>query len=176
MLNEVLDQTRAVARGLFPVRLEERGLVAALEELAANASELFEINCRFVSESPPALVENEIALHLYYIVLEAVANASKHSRAKQVTITLKPAGDRYLLSVHDDGIGFALPVRNQSGMGLRILQYRARVIGATLNLQSRPGSGTSISCLFLPASRELPPEGNANGNPDFSVHAEKNTN
>jgi PAS domain S-box-containing protein len=156
MINEVIDQTRGVARGLFPVRLEEKGLVAALEELASNASEVFKIQCRFAAEGLPMTVENEIALHLYYIVLEALANAAKHSGGSNVDITLQPSGDRWLLTIQDDGAGFSLPGRNQEGMGLRILHYRARVIGATLNLQSQPGSGTSVSCLFLPVSRELP--------------------
>ncbi len=155
MINEVIDQTRGVARGLFPVRLEEKGLVAALEELASNASEVFKINCRFVVEGLPVTVENEIALHLYYIVLEALANAAKHSGGSNVDITLQPSGDRWLLTIQDDGIGFSLPARNQEGMGLRILHYRARVIGATLNLQSQLGSGTTVTCLFLPVSREL---------------------
>jgi signal transduction histidine kinase len=131
-------------------------LVAALEELASNASEVFKIHCRFVVEGPPLTVENEIALHLYYIVLEALANAAKHSGGSNVDITLQPSGDRWLLAIEDDGIGFSLPARDQEGMGLRILHYRARVIGATLNLQSQQGSGTTVSCLFLPASRELP--------------------
>ena len=156
MINEVIDQTRGVARGLFPVRLDEKGLVAALDEFAANASEAFKIRCSFTVEGPPLAVENEIALHLYYIVLEAVANAAKHSGGASVDISLQPAGDRWLLSVRDTGCGFSQPVTNQDGMGLRILRYRARVIGATLTLQSQPGSGTTVSCLFLPVSGEAP--------------------
>jgi PAS domain S-box-containing protein len=154
MIDEVIDQTRGVARGLFPVRLEEDGLVVALEELADNASELFKVNCRFVVEDPPALVENPIALHLYYIVLEAVANAAKHGAARNVTISLEPMGDRYALKVRDDGSGFTPSAPAQTGMGLRIMHYRARVIAAALNLQSRPGFGTTVSCVFLPVSRE----------------------
>ena len=71
---------------------------------------------------------------------------------------LEPAGDRYALSVRDDGIGFLLP-GSHTGMGIRIMHYRARVIGATLSLQSQPGSGTHVTCLFLPVSRELFPGG-----------------
>jgi signal transduction histidine kinase len=163
MINETIDQTRGVARGLFPVRLDEKGLPAALEELASNASEVFKINCRFIAEGPPVAVENEIALHLYYIVLEALANAAKHSGGSNVEITLQPSGDRWLLTIQDDGVGFSLPARDQEGMGLRILHYRARVIGATLNLQSQPGSGTVVTCLFLPVSRELPRVGAPRG-------------
>src|SRR6266850_6124634 len=135
LINEVIDQTRGVARGLFPVRLEENGLASALEELAANARELFKVNCSFVADGPPCRVENGIAPHLYYIVLEAVANAVKHGRAKNIAITLEPAGDRYLLSVKDDGIGFSQSDGKLNGMGIRIMQYRARVIGASLTLQ-----------------------------------------
>jgi signal transduction histidine kinase len=139
--------------------LEEKGLVAALEELASNAREVFKIHCQFVMEGLPVVVENEIALHLYYIVLEALANAAKHSGGSNVDISLQPSGDRWLLTIQDDGIGFSLPSPNQEGMGLRILHYRARVIGATLNLQSQPGSGTTVTCLFLPVSSELPSAG-----------------
>ena len=156
MINEVIDQTRGVARGLFPVRLDEKGLVASLEELASNASEAFKIQCNFMLEGPPVTVENEIALHLYYIVLEAVANAAKHSGASTVEITLQPTDDRWLLIVRDTGCGFSLAATNHDGMGLRILKYRARVIGATLSLQSQPGSGTTVSCLFLPVLGETP--------------------
>ena len=155
LLNTVIHQTRGVARGLFPVRLEENGLASALEEFASNASELFKINCRFVCEEPPGAVDNEVALHLYYIVLEAVANASKHGKARHVTITLEPVKDRYALSVRDDGCGFETGRGSQTGMGIRIMHYRARVIGAILTLQSHPGSGTHVACLFQPVSREL---------------------
>ncbi|MDB6068010.1 MAG: sensor signal transduction histidine kinase [Pedosphaera sp.] len=165
LINAAINQTRGVARGLFPVRLEENGLVSALEELAANASELFKMQCRFSCDQPPGEVENEIGLHLYYIVLEAVANAAKHGKARNITITLEPAGDRYSLSVRDDGTGFLHSGSHHTGMGIRIMHYRARVIGATLSLQSRPGSGTHLVCLFLPVSHELLQTTENNGKP-----------
>ncbi len=163
LINTAINQTRGVARGLFPVRLEENGLPSALEELAANISELFKINCRFVSEQPPAGVDNEIALHLYYIVLEAVANAVKHGKAKNIVITLEPVKDRYLLGVEDDGTGFVTAATPQTGMGIRIMQYRARVIGATLNLENRAGCGTHVTCLFSTVLPELARAGGNNG-------------
>lgn len=153
LLNAVMNQTRGVARGLFPVRLEENGLASALEELATNASELFKVSCRFVADQPPEAVDNGIALHLYYIALEAVANAAKHGKSGNIVIGLAPAGDRYELSIRDDGIGFHTS-SNSSGMGIRIMRYRARVIGATLSLQSQPGSGTHVICQFLSVSHE----------------------
>lgn len=164
LTHNAINQTRGVARGLFPVRLEENGLASALEELAVNTSELFKMNCRFVSKQPPPTgVDNEIALHVYYIALEAVANAAKHGKAQNVEIALEPLRDRYLLGVRDDGIGFSLRDNPPSGMGIRIMQYRARVIGTTLSLESHPGSGTYVTCLF-PISHGLSKTAAHNGN------------
>jgi PAS domain S-box-containing protein len=164
LINKAISQTRGVSRGLFPVRLEENGLVSALEELAANSSELFKINCQFSCVEAPAEVDNEAALHLYYIVLEAVANACKHSNAQNVFITLESARDRHSLSVRDDGKGFSPSGKAHTGMGIRIMQYRARVIGANLTLRSAPDSGTHLACLFFAVSRDEP-AGRNNGQP-----------
>ena len=160
LLNNALMQTRGVARGLFPVRLEENGLVSALEELCANANQLFEVKCRFLCESAPEWVENGIALHLYYIAQEAIANAAKHGKASHVQLKLERCNDRFALSVQDDGTGFALNGNRNAGMGLRIMHYRARVIGATLEVKSQPGLGTQVTCVFLPGVRETPAPSN----------------
>jgi two-component system CheB/CheR fusion protein len=159
LINKAIRQTRGVARGLFPVRLEENGLVSALEELAATSSELFKINCQFTCLEAPAAVENEVALHLYYIVLEAMANACKHGNAHNVYITLDSTRDGYCLTVRDDGKGMSSSVKVHGGMGIRIMQYRARVIGANLTLEGSPGSGTCVTCLFYAVSRHEPAGG-----------------
>ncbi len=103
-------------------------------------------------------MDNEAALHLYYIVLEAVANACKHGKAQNVLISLKSTRDRHSLSVRDDGRGFSPSTKAQGGMGIRIMQYRARVIGANLTLQSTPGSGTCVTCQFYAVSRDGAPQ------------------
>ena len=154
LINEANSQARSVARGLFPVRLEEHGLVLALEELAASASSRYRITCRFVCDAAPPPVDSELELHLYYIVQEALLNAVNHGKASTVIVTLAPDGDRFKLTVQDNGAGFQLSGKNRSGMGIRIMRYRAKVIGATLDLQSQVGQGTQITCVFSPVSRE----------------------
>jgi len=148
LVNEAINQTRGVARGLFPISLEENGLVSALEELAVNTSNLFKVQCQFSAEGPLPQAENGVALHLYYIAQEAVLNAAKHSRAGNISISLTRANDRFILAIRDDGSGFELSDHGFRGMGIRIMRYRARVIGATLDLKSQPGQGTQISCVF----------------------------
>lgn len=154
LINEVNFQARGVARGLFPVRLEEHGLILALEELAASATSRYRITCRFVCLTTPAKVDAEVELHLYYIVQEALLNAVNHGKATSVIVTLAADGDRLKLTVQDNGTGFALSSLSRSGMGIRIMRYRAKVIGATLDVQSQVQHGTQITCGFNPSSRE----------------------
>ncbi len=154
LVNEAITQTRSVARGLFPVHLEESGLVLALEDLAANATNLFKIKCDFAGDGPAPALENGVAAHLYYIAQEAVLNAVKHGKAAHVTLSLKHTGGRYELSIQDNGAGFDPGNGSSKGMGVRIMQYRARTIGATLDLKSAPGNGTRITCVFYPAIPE----------------------
>ncbi|MEI9961192.1 MAG: histidine kinase [Limisphaerales bacterium] len=109
LINDTITQTRSVARGLFPVRLEENGLVSALEELADNAETLFKIRCQFLCDESQIIVENAASLHLYYIVQEAVLNAVKHGKATNVIISILRDHDHFILMVRDNGVGFQLP-------------------------------------------------------------------
>jgi PAS domain S-box-containing protein len=146
LINEAITQTRGVARGLFPVRLEENGLAMALEDLAANAQNLFKVHCELSCPESPA-IENGVAQHLYYIAQEAVVNAVKHGNASRISISLARSNGRFALTVNDNGAGFQSP-RESGGMGIRIMHYRARVIGAKLNLGSRSEGGAHVTCVF----------------------------
>ncbi len=148
LINESLVQTRTVARGLFPVRLEEEGLAEAVEELTVNIGKLYKIKCGFSASSALPALHNTVATHLHFIAQEAVMNAAKHSQATAITVQLKKESDDLVLSVQDDGIGFQAADQNRNGMGIGIMRYRAKVIGAALELQSRPAQGTQITCKY----------------------------
>ena len=152
LLNEAMSQTRSVARGLFPVRLEEEGLVSALEEVVINAAKLFKVRCHFSCVEPHPKSETTAALHLYYIAQEAVLNAAKHGNATEISVAITRHHERFMLIVQDNGNGFEVAERNLSGMGIRIMRYRAQVIGATLDLKSRPKQGTQVICTFHAAT------------------------
>ena len=91
------------------------------------------------------------SIHLYYIAREGVVNAVKHGKCTHVIITLRRENDRFALIVEDNGMGFDETKTGLPGMGIRIMRYRARVIGATLDLQSSSGKGTQVRCSFYPA-------------------------
>jgi signal transduction histidine kinase len=141
-------QTRTVARGLFPVRLEEDGLAAAVEELAAGIGKLYNIKCDFSSSGAFPTIPNSVAMHLHFIAQEAVMNAAKHSKASAIVIRLLRKNGDLLLSVHDNGIGFRVADHDRDGMGISIMRYRAKAIGGVLDLQTQPGLGTQITCKY----------------------------
>ena len=148
LINESLVQTRSVVRGLFPVRLEEEGLAEAVEELTVNISKLYKIKCDFSSSGALPTIHNSVAMHLHFIAQEAILNAAKHSHASMIAVRLLKENDDLVLSVRDDGVGFQAVDHDEAGMGIGIMRYRAKVIGAVLKLDAQPGHGTQITCTY----------------------------
>ncbi|TAK94966.1 MAG: PAS domain S-box protein [Verrucomicrobia bacterium] len=148
LINESLVQTRTVAHGLFPVRLEEAGLVAAVEELTAGIGKLYNVECNFSSSDTLPTLQNDVAMHLHFIAQEAILNAAKHSQAKVISVRLVKENDDLILSVQDDGVGFQSADHDRAGMGIGIMRYRARAISAVLKLITQPGQGTLITCRY----------------------------
>lgn len=147
-VHEALERARLLARGLAPVGLEADGLANALGELADNSAQLFRITCEFRAEAPVTLADPSAAVHLYRIAQEAITNAVKHGSAKRVVIRLRATKDTFELRINDDGRGFARAKAATSGMGLRIMKYRAAMIGATLEVRSAVGRGATVTCTF----------------------------
>ncbi|MEI8042868.1 MAG: PAS domain S-box protein [Verrucomicrobiota bacterium] len=147
ILDEAITEARQLSRGLFPVRLEGEGLPPALEELAKATRERFKVGCQFRSRGKVTIKDSSIATHLYRIAQEAVTNAAKHSQARIISIRLAARGGRIELKVEDDGNGFdPHSPMHPAGMGLHIMNYRARSIGGTLRIGRRAGSGTVVLC------------------------------
>jgi two-component system CheB/CheR fusion protein len=164
MVQHAMAQTRELARGLAPVSLEGDGLALALQELAARTSRLFLIDCRCRCDGYMPQLEAGAAVHLYRIAQEALGNAIKHGKARRVVISLAADGHRLALRVKDNGAGFPQKTPARGGMGLRIMQYRAEVIGGSLTLERASRGGTTVVCTVpggfvarAPASRSQKP-------------------
>jgi len=154
-VREAITQTRSLARGLSPVVLEAEGLMSALRGLAEDTSGLFSVQCRFVNDAPVLLDNFPAATHLYRIAQEAVTNAIKHGKASSIEINLSAADDKIVLLIRDNGTGFVQPPGAGKGMGLRIMQYRAGMIGATVLFQRQQSGGAIVLC-FLPKTSTSP--------------------
>jgi signal transduction histidine kinase len=148
MVNQSITQARQFARGLYPVRLEADGLTSALEELAATTQSRSKVHCRFAVDEPVFIHDEVAAINLYRVAQEAVTNAVKHSHARTISIGIGAVEDEVTLTIKDDGIGFPESVDRSQGMGLHIMNYRARMIGASLDIRRSAGGGTIVICSF----------------------------
>ncbi len=147
-VQRAIEQTRMLARGLSPLEMESNGLMAALSELASNTEQLFRVGCKFVSKQPVMIEDAAASTHLYRIAQEAINNAIKHGKASEITISLSAEQDQIALSITDNGVGFLPPKTQRSGMGLRIMKYRAGIIGASLEVRRADDKGTVVTCGF----------------------------
>jgi len=124
-------------------------LMESLEDFALSTNELFKISCRFECPLPVLINDIRAAQHLYRIAQEAVGNAIKHGRARNIQIRLEAHKGGKRLSIIDDGTGRPPFSANGKGMGLRIMSYRADRIGASFSIRRRDPTGTVVNC-FLP--------------------------
>ena len=147
LIKNAIDEAHGMATGMFPVRIEENGLMSALAELAADTARRFRIDCKFKCAKPVALADSHAATHLYRIAQEAVSNAVKHGRAKLVVIKLSETRGRITLKIEDNGEGILKKIK-QPGMGLKTMHYRAQTIGGLLEIQQRPRRGIAVTCSF----------------------------
>ena len=145
-VREAISQTRLLARGLSPVTLESEGLMSALAELTLNTEKMFQVRCEFDCPEIIKFNDHAAATHLFRIAQEAVSNAIKHGKAKQVSIQLLAETEGISVRVKDDGVGFPENFSGGSGMGLRIMQARIGTVGGTLRVEQNPAGGVTVFC------------------------------
>jgi PAS domain S-box-containing protein len=146
-LRQALGEVRALSRGLIPVEVDSEGLMAALSDLASRTTEVHGIPCEFSCQSPVTVHNNFTATQLFRIAQEAMTNAVKHSKAANIRVSLERKGAFLTLKIADDGIGLPEDME-ESGVGLRIMRYRAGQIGAQLSVRTAGGGGTLVSCML----------------------------
>src|SRR5580704_1603095 len=148
MVNEAIDNTRQLARGLHPVAAEPQGLMSALKKWANEVEVLFQIHCSFQCDKPVYIHDANAATHLYRIAQEAVNNAIRHGKSKNIVISLAGRGATAVLTIQDNGTGFPKKPTSQPGVGLSIMNYRADMIGGSLKVQPNDSGGITVTCMF----------------------------
>jgi PAS domain S-box-containing protein len=156
LVQDAITQARTLAHGLDPLHLLSDGLPLVLRELAVNTQSRSGIHCEFVGEVLRHELSDEVAMHLYRIAQEAVGNAMRHAEAENITIRLASSEGRTVLEIRDDGKGLPEDRSRTVGMGLRLMQYRANVIGATFSASGAPGQGTIVTCTLLRSEAGTP--------------------
>ena len=144
LINDGVTEARTIARGLHPVEMEPPGLVTALAALVKQPH--WPVPCRLEADEEISIPDSTAALHLYRIAREALINANKHARAREIIVRMRRSGKEIELSVIDDGDGIPANSPAGSGMGFHIMEYRARSIGARLEIKQVKPHGTRLTC------------------------------
>jgi signal transduction histidine kinase len=128
--------------------VEANGLMTALAELCRDSARLYRTRCEFRCEQPVLLTDQTAATHVYRIAQEAISNAVRHGHARSIAVDLRHEDDEALLAVINDGEPLPPDPGRAGGMGLRIMRYRAEMIGATLRIGSTVAGKTELLCTF----------------------------
>jgi two-component system sensor kinase FixL len=158
MISAANQRAREMARGLVPVVLDASGLMAALADMARGTQQIFRISCQLHCDPPVEVRDNQLAIQLYRIAQEAVANAVKHSKADRLDLSLEEDEGWVRLMVRDNGQG----IHDHSpgtgtGMGLLTMSRRARMMGGDLSVENHPLGGTVVIC-SIPIHTQPSPE------------------
>jgi len=146
LVQQAMNHARDLAQDLATLDLDAQSLPAALEGLARHATDLFKISCQFQAEGDiPPLAPN-VVRQLYKIAQEAVTNAIKHAKAKRVGITLSNGSDHLVMTIRNNGRPFPEMKEGTPGMGLRIMNYRAGLIGGSIEIKGTGPNGTRVTC------------------------------
>lgn len=158
LVNETISHTRELSRNLTSVRLGGDDLAAALEMLATQTRRLFNISCRFKTVGVIPKLDEAVARQFYNISQEAVTNAIRHGKARHISIRLSSSAEEVVLVVRNNGEPFAPEARagQTQGMGLRIMNYRASIVGAQLKIGSNRKRGALVVCVLPVKQRLLP--------------------
>src|SRR5947209_44334 len=142
LIDQGIDLTREIARGLYSSELDGDGLFSALESLSRSVANS-QVKCEFEHSGKPPR-SKELAIQVYWVAREAVTNALKHGQPQHIRIHLQTAGDYLRLKVEDDGRGLS-QARMKDGIGLKVMAQRAELAGGTLRVE-KAAHGTVVHC------------------------------
>ncbi len=145
LIDKTIEEVRSLAIRLRPGVLDHLGLVEAIEWYTADYERRFDVACVFEHEKYPEIRGN-VATAAYRITQEALTNVARHASATRAQVVLKIKNGCLVLSIKDDGKGFNADALGEGeGLGLTNMSERAKLVGGSMDIQSQPGKGTSIS-------------------------------
>jgi signal transduction histidine kinase len=155
-INAAVSEAYNLSRGLWPVENASGEVGASLAELARQVSRASGVVIEYAENLACQPCSNEHLVQLYRIAQEAVTNAVKHACPGRVLIRLRCSANRRLaLVVRDDGVGRKQAARSEGGLGLRIMEYRARTIQGVLTIEDAVEGGTTVTCSLECTARDV---------------------
>lgn len=150
MLSETDQFVRSITHDMVEVNLEKKGLDVALKKLCERNEKLFGIRCIYKNEGEISIEENSVAVNLYRIAQEAIHNAVKHGKPNTINVRLSKSGRHISLVIIDNGKGFNSDekIEEADGMGIKIMKYRASLMGGILEIIRTNDETTVVRCII----------------------------
>ena len=149
LANKAISQIRDTAKMLYPVDIEDGGLVAALQSLTSNAEKMLDVRCRFLCDKSVSINNLVKEKQIYRIVQESITNAVRHGKAHYINIYLRHLANKGMsLSIENDGLDFSNVSPNGKGIGLKIMKYRTDQLGGSFDIRKGAKGGTVVLCIF----------------------------
>ena len=142
--SELFDTIRNLSHQLHPSVLQHTGLIWPLQRHCAEIERHHGLKVSFSARDELLELKPDVALCLFRVAQEALTNATRHARARTILVQLQAFDGGVELRIVDDGVGFVAGERARTGLGLRSINERVRFVGGTVQLESRPGQGTSL--------------------------------
>jgi signal transduction histidine kinase len=146
LLRQVIGQARNTARGLYPGEMEGASLMHSLQELTSNTQSTSGVSCRFHCPEPIFIDDNDVATHLYRIAQEGISNAVLHGKPQSIEVGFTRNDGHINLILKDDGVGFIYDPQSSKGIGLKIMKYRAHMMGGTFQIEPNSPRGIILKC------------------------------
>jgi PAS domain S-box-containing protein len=146
LINEAIAYVRNIAKSLSRVDFIAGGLASLLNELKNLMERRYKVELDIVIDCDIDIINRIYYSQIYYIMQEAVINSVKHSGAKVIRVRVQRSGNDIQLLIKDDGIGIPDRIDNGKGIGLKIMKYRARMIGSSLSIRRGSEGGTEVIC------------------------------
>ena len=146
----LMDQTRSLARQLFPVSVESREIDEPLSELANSLRISLGIDCKcsFKGQKLFGKLDAEAKINIFRIAQEAVSNAIKHGKARKIEIRLEMTGNQGTLTVMNNGLSISDNFGDGDGIGMSIMKSRAEMLGGSISITRQSSGGAKVTCSF----------------------------
>lgn len=154
-LRHAMEETKRISKNLIPKAIEDFGLLHAIESLIDDLKESTGIRYSFHSNLSKMSIPNEMTVHIYRIIQEALHNAIRHSGCSQIDVQLVHSDGKIYCTIEDDGSGFDLAEREGEGLGLSNVKNRVAVMNGEIEIKSRTNKGTVI-LIVIPAPASNP--------------------
>lgn len=150
LLGKAINDLRDLSKSLHPEKISDIGIVNAIRHELFIFQKASKIKTELIADESEIAIDGNKSVIIFRMIQETLHNALKHARANKVTVTMRQQGARVIIEIMDDGIGFDIDKlkSSETGIGLKSMEQRCKLINATCTIDSAAGKGTIVQLVI----------------------------